>query len=223
MVRKAHTLVSNGGPSRKGEKRKKPKIRTKESRAIEQRRRSTKRIDDNVELEKEGLYICNQCGKVKSNEDFPQHVPTSGKFTRYDSCKQCLDAIKSTRVLTGVTQKNRDRNATRSLDWQRVIKVSLQGKHGYDEYEAECDAANPPKTAQIFKIRCTKEEMVEKLPLVEHGLVECILSHCSSNMHCCCRREQRGADEVRRSLNTDATASPRDGWYRTVFTICCRC
>ena len=76
------------------------------------------------------------------------------------------------RVLSGVTQKNRDRNATRSLDWQQVNKATLQGKPGYDEYNAECDAANPPKTAQIFKIRCTKDDMVEKLPLVHHGLVD---------------------------------------------------
>ena len=47
-----------------------------------------------------------------------------------------------------------------------------------NEYEAECDAANPPKTGKIFKIRCTKDEMVEELPLVHHGLIDCFHSNC---------------------------------------------
>ena len=74
------------------------------------------------------------------------------------------------RVLSGATQKNRDRNATRSIRQQLKIKANLKGKPGYDEYEAECNAANPPQT---FKIRCTKEEMVAKFPLVHHGRAGC--------------------------------------------------
>ena len=68
----------------------------------------------------------------------------------------------------------RDRNSTRSLAWQRlrVVITSLKGKDDYGEYLEECDAANPAKTAQSSKIRHTKKEMEEKLPLVDHGLVD---------------------------------------------------
>ena len=103
---------------------------------------------------------------------------TSGKCSRYESCELCLDTLKELRVLSGVTQKNRDRNATCSLNQQRFIKATLQGMAGFEEYEAECDAANPPKKAS--RICCTQKEMEETLPLVGHGLVECILSHCFS-------------------------------------------
>ena len=51
-----------------------------------------------------------------------------------------------------------------------MIKASLKDKDGYDEYCEEYDAATPPKKAS--KIRCSKKEMEEKLPLVGHGLVE---------------------------------------------------
>ena len=118
--------------------------------------------------------MCRLCDKVKPESRFPQHVATSGKFSRYESCKKCLDTKKESRLRTGVTQQNRDRNATRSIGTQQAIKANsnLRDQPGYDEYKAECDAGNPPKTAQIFKIRCTKDEMEEKLPLVGHGLVE---------------------------------------------------
>jgi len=132
----------------------------------------------NLEHEKNGLYECTACRTVKPESLFPQHVATSGKFSRYESCAKCLDADKEMRVLSGVTQKSRDRNATRSIGQQLKIKANLKGKPGYDEYEAECDAANPPQTGKIFKIRCTKDEMVEKLPLVHHGLVDCFHSNC---------------------------------------------
>ena len=100
------------------------------------------------------------------------------KVSRYASCERCLDTSKEVRVLSGVTQKNRDRNAARSIVTQRAIKVNLKDKPGFEEYEAECDAANPPKKAS--RIRCTQKEMEETLPLVGHGLVECIRSHCFS-------------------------------------------
>ena len=41
---------------------------------------------------------------------------------------------KRQRIDCGVTQSNRDRNATRTLNWQRLIKTSLKDKDGYDEY-----------------------------------------------------------------------------------------
>ena len=56
----------------------------------------------------------------------------------------------------------------------------LKDKPGFDEYESECDAAKPPKTAQMYKIRSTKEEMVEELPLAGHGLVDSFHSNCFS-------------------------------------------
>ena len=65
----------------------------------------------------------------------------------------------------------RDRNAARSIFWQREIKVNLKGKTGFNEFCVECDAANPPKDAQMSKLCCAKDEMGEKLPLVNHGLV----------------------------------------------------
>ena len=144
------------------------------SREIEERKRSANRKTANVELSKEGLYTCSQCYKVKPEEDFPQHVPTSGKFSRFEGCTRCLDGYKERDLASGVTQFSRDRNARRSVGTQINIKVNLKGQPGYDEYNAECDAANPPKTAQIFKIRCTKDVMEEKLPLdlVYHGSVE---------------------------------------------------
>ena len=178
MARDPKTLVSNGGKSRAGEKRKNPRkesdrnrageksSKTPKKRKLESLKRSVNRKLDNLERVKNGLYECTHCRIVKPESLFPQHVPTSGKFSRYESCGKCLDAQKEMRVHTGVTQQNRDRNATRSLATQQSIKVSLQDKPGYDEYRAECDAANPPKkTAQ----RLTKEEMEEKFPLVQHG------------------------------------------------------
>ena len=129
---------------------------------------------------KNGLYKCGQCQIVKPESFFPQHVPTSGKFSRFESCERCLDAFKESKARSGVTQSTRDRNATRAIITQLKIKANLKGLPGFEEYEAECDAANPPKTAQMFKIRCTKEEMVEKLPLVGHGLVDSFHSNCFS-------------------------------------------
>ena len=61
-------------------------------------------------------------------------------------------------------------NATRSRNWQRTVKCLLKGKDGYDEYNEECDAANPKKAPK--KGGYSKKEMGEKLPLVNHGLVE---------------------------------------------------
>ena len=179
MVRNAKTLVSNRGKSRAGEKRKNPKKKSDSDpklRKLETVKQSEKRVVDNLEHEKNGLYECGQCLIVKPESLFPQHVPTSGKFSRYGSCEKCLNTLKEVRVLSRVTQKNRDRTATRSLRWQWMIKVSLQGKAGFKEYEAECDTAHPSKNAS--RIRCTQKEMEETLALVGHGLVECILSHC---------------------------------------------
>ena len=101
---------------------------------------------ENVELLKEGHCKCGICFKVKPVVDFPQHVPT-GKVSRYmyECCEQCLDSQKKRKYVSGVTQKMRDRNATRCLGWQRKIKYSLKGKDGYDKYNEECDAANPEK------------------------------------------------------------------------------
>ena len=103
----------------------------------------------NIEHEKNGLYKCQECRIVKPESLFPQHIPTSGKLTRYETCAKCLDGIKEIQVLSGVTQSSRDRNATRAISTQLKIKANLKGKSGFEEYEAECDAANPPKTAQI--------------------------------------------------------------------------
>ena len=187
MVRSAHTLVSNGGPSRAGEKRKDPRLnraldksRDPKVRKLDSTKRSEKRQVENLEHIKNGLYECGRCSKVKPESLFPQHIPTSGKFSRYEWCEKCLDTNKAENLSSGVTQFSRDRNATRSIGHQLNIKASLKGKPGFEEYEAECDAANPPKTAQMFKIRCTKEEMVEKLPLVGHGLVDSFHSNCFS-------------------------------------------
>ena len=177
MVRNAHTLVRNGGPSRAGEKRTesqkrnraKEKTKDPKVRKLENIKRSEKRQVENHQHIKNGLYECAACRKVKPESLFPQHVPTSRKVSRYESCENCLDTLKEVRVVSGVTQETRDRNFTRSIGTQKAIKANLKGKPGYDEYEAECDAANPPKTGKIFKIRCTKEEMEEKFPLVQHG------------------------------------------------------
>ena len=165
--------VKNGGPSRSGEKRKTPQTKNSQNRYAGSRQKETEkstlnRKDANVKLCKEGtgLYICEKCRKVKPKEDFPRHVPTSGKFSRYETCTQCLDGRKARRRASGVTQSCRDRNATRCIHWQRVVKANLKDKPGFEEYEAECDAANP---GTIFKIRCTKEEIEEKLLLVQHG------------------------------------------------------
>ena len=163
--------VKNGGPSRKGETRK--TLRTMESmnryagsRQLESRKQSVKRDVANIGLSTQGLYTCVQCYKVKPDENFLHRVTTSAKFSRYESCTQCLDARNEGKLASRVTQVTRDRNATRGIEYQRVIKANLRGKPGYDEYEAECDAANPLQTG---KIRCTKEEMGEKFPLVHHG------------------------------------------------------
>ena len=183
MVRDAKTLVSNGGKSRKGEKRKNPKKksdRDQKKRKLESATREEKRAIDNLEHEKNGLRKCPVCRIVLPESRFSQHAPTSGKFSRFEGCVKCLDAQKESRVRSGITQWNGDRNATRSNGHQLNIKANLRGKPGFEEYEAECDAANPPKTAQMFKIRCTKEEMVEKLPLVGHGLVDSFHSNCFS-------------------------------------------
>ena len=117
---------------------------------------------------KQGLYIYGQCWSTKPEEDFPQHCPTSGKFTRFECCEQCLDDLAEKRVTSGVCQKSRDRNTTRSLHQQRHVKVTLEGKAGYDEYCYECDAAIPVKKDQSCKIRHSKEGMAEKLHLVDH-------------------------------------------------------
>ena len=49
-------------------------------------------------------------------------------------------------------------------------QVNLKGKAGFDDFCEECDEANPPKDAQMSKLRCTKDEMGETFPLVNHGL-----------------------------------------------------
>ena len=175
------TSVKNGGPSRKGEKwktreTKESQNRYSRSRQIENRKRSENRKVANIELSKEGLYTCGNCHKVKPEQDFIQRVPTSGKLSRYECCKQCLNGWNGGRLASGVTQFMRDRNRTRSISTQRVIKANLKDKPGFEEYEAECDAANPPKKAS--RIRCTQKEMEETLPLVGHGLVQFILSRC---------------------------------------------
>ena len=171
MARDPKTLVSNGGKSRAGEKRKNPKKksdtgRDPKSRKVEYIKRLVKREVDNIEHQKNGLYECGWCYLVKPESHFPQAVPTSGKFSRYECCAKCLDTSKEVRVLSGVSQTSRERNRTRSISTQKAIKANLKGKPGFEEYKAECDAANPPT---MFKIRCTKEEMGEKFPLVHHG------------------------------------------------------
>ena len=88
MVRDAKTLISNGGKSRAGEKRKNP--RDPKLRKL----RRTQREVANLEHEKNGLYGCVVCLIVKPESLFSQHVPTSGKFSRYKSCERCLDASK---------------------------------------------------------------------------------------------------------------------------------
>ena len=166
--------VKNGGKSRKGEVRKNPRAKESKNRCSGSRKLETiKRKEDrgakNIELGNAGLYKCQRCEQENPESLFPQHVP-SGKFSRFETCKQCLDTKKEQRIISGVIQNNTDRNATRCLQWQRVMKATLKGRPGYDEFTAECDAANPAKPER--KTRHTKEEMVEKLPLVNHGLVE---------------------------------------------------
>ena len=113
--------VKNGGPSRNGEKRKTPKTMGSQNRYSgprqkESDKRTLNRKDANVKLSKEGLYICKKCRKVKPEEDFPQHAPTSGKFSRYGTCTQCCDVMKARRLDFGVTQPLRDRYATHHGD-----------------------------------------------------------------------------------------------------------
>ena len=104
MPRDPKTLVSNGGKSRAGEKRKNPKnivnekTRDPKSRKLESIKRSEKREVKTLEHEKNGLYECRQCHKVKPESLFPQHVPTSGKFSRYNLCEKCLNTLKEVRV-----------------------------------------------------------------------------------------------------------------------------
>ena len=165
------TLVSNGGASRAGEKRKNPRAprnRDPKKRKLETKKRVENRKVDNIEHQKNGLYKCLDCRIVKPESLFPQRIPTSGKLTRYETCanSKCLDGDKEIRLLSGVTQSSRDRNATRAISTQLQIKANLKGLPGFEEYEAECDEANPPT---MFKIRYTKEEMEEKCPLVQHG------------------------------------------------------
>ena len=185
------TLVSNGGPSRAGEKRKNPRNprnragekrknpqnRDPKKRKLETEKRSVDRKVENIEHEKNGLYKCQDCRIVKPESLFPGHIPTSGKLTRYETCTKCLDDDKEMRALSGVTQSSRDRNATRAIGTQLTIKANLKDKPGFEEYKAECDAANPPT---MIKIRCTKEEMAETFPLVGHGLVDSFHSNCFS-------------------------------------------
>ena len=187
MPRNNDQLVSNGGPSRAGEKRKNPsKSRAGEKRKnpkLAEENRSKKRKVTDTEYAKKGLYECRFCRIVKPESLFPQHIPTSGKLTRYETCAKCLDGDKEMRRLSGVTQSSRDRNATRAISTQLKIKANLKGLPGFEEYEAECDAANPPtmfNPLQTGKIRCTKEEMGEKFPLVHHGRVDSIHSNCFS-------------------------------------------
>lgn len=101
--------VKNGGPSRKGEKRKNLQSEESKNRYAGSRKKQycksvAKRKAENVELSKEGLYTCGQCEKVKPEEDFPQHV-TTGKFSGYESCRQCLDDLKTRKITSGVTQE----------------------------------------------------------------------------------------------------------------------
>ena len=190
MVRNAKTLVSNGGKSRAGEKRKNPRKsragekrknpinpRDPKKRKLENQKATMNRKAENIEHEKNGLYKCQGCRIVKPESLFPGHIPTSGKLTRYETCTKCLDGRQEINVLSGVTQLSRDRNATRAIGTQLNIKANLKDKPGFEEYKAECDAANPPT---MFKIRCTKEEMGEKFPLVDHGRVDSIHSNCFS-------------------------------------------
>ena len=178
MPRNIDQLVSNGGPSRAGEKRKYPRksragVKRKNPKLAEENRSKKRKVAiDNIEHAKNGLHKCQECRAVKPEPLFPQHIPTSGKLTRYETCKNCLDGIRETMLLSGVTQWSRDRNATRAISTQLKIKAKLKGLPGFEEYEAECDAANPPtmlNPLQTGKIRCTKEEMGEKFPLVHHG------------------------------------------------------
>jgi len=186
MPRRQDQLVSNGGPSRAGEKRKprgnragekRKNLRDPKKRKLETEKRSVDRKVENIEHEKNCLYKCGRCRKVKPESLFPGHIPTSGKLTRYETCTKCLDDEKEMRALSGVTQSSRDRNRTRAIDTQLKIKANLKDKPGFEEYKAECDAANPPT---MFKIRCTKEEMAETFPLVGHGLVDSFHSNCFS-------------------------------------------
>ena len=175
----ARITVKNGGTRRKGEKRKTP--RTKElmnryagSRQLEYRKQSVNRDVANIGLSTQGLYTCKNCNTVKPEENFPHRVATSAKFSRYERCTQCCNGMNEGNLASGVTQYMRNRNATRSIQYQRAIKAMLKVKHGFEEYEAECDEANPPK--KVSRIRFTKKEMEETLPLVGHGLVECIFT-----------------------------------------------
>ena len=150
--------VKNGGTSRKGEKR--ANSRSKEDmdryagpRQIENCKRRATRKAENVELLKEGLYKCVICFKVKPVADFPQHAPTSAKFSRFETCEKCLDDDKEKKRSSGVTQKKGDRNATRSMRWQRNAKAPLQDKDEYGGYRAECDSANPPKPQRYLSAR----------------------------------------------------------------------
>ena len=90
----------------------------------------------------------------------------------------------------------RDRNATRSIDTQRVIKVSLKGKAGFNEFCEECDAANPLKAAQTSKLRCIKDEMHGRETSSRRPwFTQIAFSHTvSSDMHCDHRRLMKCAD-----------------------------
>ena len=71
--------------SRKGEIRKNPRTKSTKKkdpkkRQLECVKRKEKRVDENVELSKQGLYKCGQCNLVKPESLFPQHVPTVWKF-----------------------------------------------------------------------------------------------------------------------------------------------
>ena len=75
----ARISVKNGGPSRKGEKRKNPKSKESRNRYAglrqkEEIKRSAKRKADNVELSEKSLYKCGSCFRVKPDKDYPQHI-----------------------------------------------------------------------------------------------------------------------------------------------------
>ena len=61
-----------------------------------------------------------------------------------------------------------------------MVKASLQGCEGYDEYEDACKAANPENTPGYPKPRLQLHKMEEKTN--DHGMFDILLSCLFSNI-----------------------------------------
>ena len=144
----------------------------------EQKKTDQKKADDALVLEgmpELGLRKCNLCHVTKSLGALIFDVPAATqKKTTFKCCRQCCDSANDTRLASGQTKYTMDRARIRSHTQQNIIKASLLGSKGYEEYDEACKAANPEKTPGVQRPRRELQEMEEKTQ--NHGMFALILS-----------------------------------------------